>query len=64
LLLSGRKRQQNKNITNTFQWQPHQEVNKTPYKKPKNKNNDLSQLQDGFPMSKASFKNVKKNWPE
>ena len=31
----------------------------TPYKKAINKNNDLhvSQLQDGFLMSKASFKN-------
>jgi hypothetical protein len=47
-------------ITNTFPWQPHQKVDKTPYPKETSTNNDLSQLQDGFPMSKASFKNEKK----
>ena len=63
LRLSGRKRQQNKKITNTFPWQPHQKVDKTPYPKETNTNNGLSQLQDGFPMSKASFNNEKKNLP-
>jgi hypothetical protein len=29
-------------ITNTFPWQPHQKVDKTPYPKETSTNNDLS----------------------